>query len=144
MGYFQYLPYFFIEGDMHNLPYAGPLLNGNTLNIYHIGVALLQLPFFLLAHLFATITDYPTTGFSEPYIYSVVVSASFYGAMASFLMMKVLSKSFNVLIVIVTIVTHLLNLGCRMYTPSFFFPGSFIKYMPICLAQISKPECFWE
>jgi hypothetical protein len=121
MGYFQYLPYFFIEGDMHNLPYAGPLLNGNTLNIYHIGVALLQLPFFLLAHLFAYITDYPTTGFSEPYIYSVVVSASFYGALASFLMMKVLSKSFNVLAVMLTIIC--LTFGTNLIYYTSFEPG---------------------
>jgi hypothetical protein len=120
-GYFQYLPYFFIKGEMHKLPYARELINGNTLNIYHVGVAILQLPFFLLAHAFASFTSYPATGYSAPYIYSILVSASFYSAAASFFMMKVISRHFSTLVALVAIVCLIFGTNLIYYTS--FEPG---------------------
>ena len=118
-GYFQYLPYFFIKGEMHKLPYAREIFNGNTLNIYHVGVAILQLPFFLLAHAFASITSYPATGYSH--LYSILLSASFYGALASFFMLKVVSRHFSTLVSVVTILCLIFGTNLIYYTS--FEPG---------------------
>ena len=120
-GYYQYLPSFFIKGEMHKLPYAREIFNGNTLNIYHVGVAILQLPFFLLAHAFASITSYPATGYSQPYLYSILVSASFYGALASFFMLKVVSRHFSTLVSVVTILCLIFGTNLIYYTS--FEPG---------------------
>jgi len=45
---------------------------------YNCGVALMQAPFFLIAHQVALWYDYPITGFSEPYKIFLIIGSTFY------------------------------------------------------------------
>lgn len=83
-GYYMYNPYLFSEGSLNlNTKWAQsiqneycdsssvyqfqPVANGNELNIYHLGLAIVQMPSYLIADLFASILNYKTDGFSKPY-----------------------------------------------------------------------------
>ncbi len=82
MGYYLYLPSFFYDdiSKLHQLPYildtyhpvygfgnAFQLPNGNYLMKYSMGMSLMYLPFFGLAHLWAQVSGYAADGFSYPY-----------------------------------------------------------------------------
>ena len=82
MGYYLYLPSFFYDDirQLHQLPYilekyhpvngfsnAFQLPNGNYLMKYSMGMSLMYLPFFGIAHLWALTGNYAVDGFSFPY-----------------------------------------------------------------------------
>lgn len=89
-GYYSYLPALFIHNDIETLDstYATRISytgsedfhrhedlkrdDGKHLALYTSGVAIVQLPAFLLAHVIATLSSYPADGFSAPY--TVIVS----------------------------------------------------------------------
>ena len=77
-GYYEYLPYLFIKKDILHQHYAFPLDNGKTINKYTMGVAVLQLPFFLAAHCIALIFQLQPTGYSNIYGYGIAFATSFY------------------------------------------------------------------
>ncbi len=82
-GYYLYLPAIFIYQDLKELKFlpgiiekyqpsytpdqAYPKGEGSQVMKYSAGMALLYLPFFLIGHLVASLTDYPADGFSLPY-----------------------------------------------------------------------------
>lgn len=83
MGYYLYLPSTFIYNDITKLEFKDQILktyqpttsfyqafeveNGNYVMKYSIGLSLLMLPFFLIGHLIALVSDVPADGFSMPY-----------------------------------------------------------------------------
>jgi len=83
MGYYLYLPAAIIYKDLKKLSFKDQIIkdyhpttgfyqaflheSGNYVMKYPIGLAILYLPFFLIAHLLAIIGGYPTDGFSLPY-----------------------------------------------------------------------------
>ena len=149
-GYFQYLPYFFIEGDLQHLPYADLLPNGNALNIYHIGVAILEAPFFLAAHAYAMLFDYELTGFSTPYLLSIFVAGASYLALACYLMTKILTKYFNCLSALITVSTVFLGTNLLYYAShepgmshiySFFLFSLFLYQIEAFLERLSIKRC---
>lgn len=86
-GYYAWLPALFIYQDVHfgffesvEKTYATPqtyfdyrlTCKGNTINKYPVGVAIMQAPFFLAAHLISIITNNKTDGYS--YWYPVFIS----------------------------------------------------------------------
>jgi hypothetical protein len=91
-GYYSYLPAVFIYKDLNfgffkeieqekyydtNLYYdyrAG--FKDKVINKYYAGTALLQMPFFLVAHWLNT--NYDADGYSKPYMVSITVAALFY------------------------------------------------------------------
>jgi len=93
-GYYAYLPATFIYHDLNfgffdeieKEKYYNPNTyydyrsgsNNKVINKYYAGTALAELPFFLVAHLYATVTDSVADGFSKPYMVSVSVAALFY------------------------------------------------------------------
>ncbi|MFC1711801.1 hypothetical protein ACFLZ1_04425 [Patescibacteria group bacterium] len=92
-GYYAYLPAFLIykdydmdKSDIYH-PESGSLefpaiyLNPNTgkhMSKYPIGVSVLLLPFFILAHILALVFNFPQTGFSLIYQYVVGLAGLFY------------------------------------------------------------------
>jgi ABC-type multidrug transport system fused ATPase/permease subunit len=104
-GYYFYLPAFFIYNDPLHLSFAPYILetyqptsyfyqayklpDGNWVMSYTMGVAMLQMPFFIIAHLIALLAGFPTDGFSVPYQFMMYVSGVFY----SFLGIIFLSKA---------------------------------------------------
>ena len=135
-GYYGYLPAIFIYHDLDDisdsymarfeyhdvqplLPGPGGELpiaeNGHRIIKYTCGVAILQLPFFLVGHVWATVSSaYPTDGFSFPYIFSVLLGNLVYlflGLYALFRLLTAIANekmAFWVLLVAV-LGTHLFN-----------------------------------
>ncbi|MBL4736203.1 MAG: hypothetical protein JKY18_12860 [Flavobacteriales bacterium] len=151
-GYFQYLPYFFIKGDLHRLPYAIGLPNGNTLNLYHIGVAILQAPFFLLAHLYALLFNIEPTGFTRPYLLSIFVAAASYLSIACYMLTVVISKNFGRLVAIISVSLILLATNLLYYSSheagmshvySFFLFTLFISNLDKCLKNLSAKRSIY-
>ncbi|MEM9983990.1 MAG: hypothetical protein AAF804_02750, partial [Bacteroidota bacterium] len=63
---------------------------------YPMGVSFFFLPFFFLAHLFASISDlYLADGFSLPYQFAVSMAAIFYSVLGLFILRRVLLRFFD-------------------------------------------------
>lgn len=93
LGYYAYLPAIIIHQDLswestalaaqpyYNRDIRGDFLNRidqKGINKYFPGIALLWLPFFLLAHFLSFLLDINPDGFSLLYQYSIAVAAVFY------------------------------------------------------------------
>ena len=112
-GYYQYLPGLFIDHDLKNLVYGARLENGNMLNIFHIGVAILQLPFFFLADLLAGPLGYKTDGYSPIYMYSLGVGAAVYLGLGVYFLQQFLLRYFSLGTVVTTVL--ILFFGTNLY-----------------------------
>jgi len=105
LGYYMYLPAIFIYGDYTQLAWkddieqtyqlagdrfyqANKVENGNYVFKYYGGAAIMQVPFFACAHLYAKISPYPADGFSKPYQVAVIFSAIFY-AILGFILLRI-------------------------------------------------------
>lgn len=83
-GYYWYLPSVFIYHDLKEQKFKDSILqkyqftgtefqqgsqlpNGNYVLKYSLGMAIMYVPFFAVAHIIAPFTDYPADGFSQPY-----------------------------------------------------------------------------
>ncbi|HLO70030.1 MAG TPA: hypothetical protein VK167_04125, partial [Flavipsychrobacter sp.] len=112
LGYYMYLPGIFIYHDIDKLEWmpaidakygmtggsfyqAEKLEDGNYVDKYLGGVAIMQLPFFAGAHFVAQQYGYPTDGFSPPYQYTVAFAAIFYALLGLFLLRRFLLKYFD-------------------------------------------------
>lgn len=111
-GYYMYVPSTFIYHDHTELKWvetmdekysltggelyqADKFKNGNYVNKYLGGVAILQTPLFAIAHLVAWFSGYPMDGFSAPYQYSIAYGALLYVFLALLLMRKILLRYYN-------------------------------------------------
>lgn len=121
MGYYMYLPSILIYNDYKQLNWvpaveeqyhvlgngqlyqAGKAPNGNYFYKYLGGVALLQLPFFTIAHFAAPSLGYPPDGFSPPYQWAVGIAALFYAMLGIVVLRRVLKKYFDDSIVAATL-----------------------------------------
>ena len=96
-GYYAYLPAIFIYNDIFmnftrdNIPWCdfmsisfNILPNGQLFDKYPIGIALMQLPFFLITHLFTSVTKIASAdGYSMPYQISAGFCAFVYWTIGS-------------------------------------------------------------
>lgn len=97
-GYYIYLPAVFIHGGFENVPCVngcgqiegphGPVL----FTKYTYGVALLESPFFLVAHTIAPLFGHERDGRSLPYAWGVAIAAIFYMLCGLALLSKVLAE----------------------------------------------------
>lgn len=110
-GYYAWLPAFFIYNDLHfdffnqiekekyfseELYYDyRVVVNNKTTNKYFVGTALLQAPFFLVAHFISNITHNDTDGYSKWYAVFINMAAIFY-ALAGLLFANQLLKTFSI------------------------------------------------
>jgi len=111
MGYYLYLPSAFIYKDLKQLSFKDKILEtyrptsdfyqaflhegGNYVMKYPIGMAILYSPFFGLAHLAATIFDYPTDGFSLPYQIGISWGSMFVAFLGLWMMRRLLRPYFS-------------------------------------------------
>jgi len=113
LAYYLYLPFTFIYGDpgisdqtivqsifeTYNpsgaFYQAFALPNGNWSPMYTLGMAILYLPFFLIAHVWALLSDYPADGFSFPYQFIIANGVMVYIIAGIFMIRKVLLKFFT-------------------------------------------------
>lgn len=93
-GYYAYLPAVFIYNDLNygffetveNTKYYSEdryfhyrfEYNGRMVNKYYAGTAVLQIPFFLVGHLWASWSGYDTDGYSRPYWIMINIAAILY------------------------------------------------------------------
>lgn len=97
-GYYIYLPAIFIHGGFEDLP----CINGcttvetatgpQTFTKYTYGVALLQTPFFLVAHALAPVFGEERDGRGRIYVWSVLIAAVFYMLAGILVLFKLLSE----------------------------------------------------
>lgn len=94
-GYYQYLPSLFIKNDLIHMGYAIPLDNGMMFNKYTCGVAILEMPFFLVTHLFVKIFGDTASGYTSVYGMSIWFAACTYAYLGLVLLFRFLRNWFN-------------------------------------------------
>jgi hypothetical protein len=93
LGYYQFLPAAFLAGDLRGLPWVHVLEDGSRLSLFTIGVALLQLPFFLLGHVCAWIAGAARDGYSAPYAVAQLLGTATYVALGAHAILRLLLRS---------------------------------------------------
>jgi hypothetical protein len=111
-GYYAYLPAVFIYQSFEDLPIRSPyqfprLPETNRINLKTTcGVAMLEAPFFGVAHLIARngwFRTKDTTGFGKPYSDALIVCAIFYLSMAFLLLRQLLRQQLPAWVVALTL-----------------------------------------
>lgn len=120
-GYYAYLPATLIYHDCTRLNWLDSIDtkykvtggngwqamkadNGNYVFKYLGGVAIMQLPFFAVAHFMAPHLGYPANGFSPPYQYALGYGVILYGLLALLALRRVLLVYFSDLSVALTLI----------------------------------------
>ena len=129
-GYYLYLPATFIYDDLWGLEFKEDIFtkyqpagdfhhavqqpSGAWVMKYPIGMALMYLPFFLLGHLGALLSNYPADGFSFPYQFAISMGSLIYAFIGLALSRKLLLKytdelSTAIALAIIALATNYLN-----------------------------------
>lgn len=115
VSYYAYLPAGLIFHDLNfnftkSLPegFKGKIWvetapNGKPILRMTMGLAILWLPFFVLAHLYAKIAGFEALGYSLPYSFSIFAAAIFYLLIGLIYLRKTLLKYFSEVITGITI-----------------------------------------
>lgn len=150
-GYYAYLPAKFIYHDLDSLHRtvakryeyavnhgpapdnplgvheAHPVENGRQVFKYTMGVAILQIPFFLMAHVLAQMSSYPADGYSLPYLFLILFSGTCFSLLGLFFVRKVLLNYFSD--TVTAIVLLAVGLGTNLYYFSVLNPGMSHAYL---------------
>lgn len=122
-GYYAYLPAVFIYHDLNfgffekkempDTKEPNPFYdyraysNGHTINKYFCGTAVMQLPFFLAAHLIAIISGGQSDGYAPIYPIFIQIATIFYFILGLWLLNKLLSlykfSKTNIIIVLIAV-----------------------------------------
>ncbi|MBK9146836.1 MAG: hypothetical protein IPM12_03330 [Flavobacteriales bacterium] len=94
LGYYQWLPSLLIDGDWSRMYWTYQQESGIWISLFTIGVAVLELPFFLLGHWAAWTFGYDLNGFSSPYGVAIMLGTSLYAAAGCVLTFK-LARRFS-------------------------------------------------
>ena len=161
MGYYAYLPMTFIHHDFKTLrlqtfhrtknmadhrdenytPETMPdrwipgvvAPNGNHVNIYTCGVAMLQLPFFTIAHILAQPLGFVADGYSLPYRFMLLLGNVFYVMLGLWFLRKILRGYFSELITSLTLAIVMLTTNLYYFTA---FNGFMAHSYVFCLVAI--------
>lgn len=96
-GYYQYLPYVLLK-DKESIKHMGWTIeykNGNRLNAFTCGVAIMQLPFFVVAHGISKYLELETSGYTSVYFTSVFFATLFYVLLGLIFLYKTLLRFFK-------------------------------------------------
>ncbi len=79
-GYYQYLPYVLLKDreEISQMRWAKPYGDDKKLNVFTCGVAIMQLPFFVVAHGITKYLELEATGYGPVYFTSVFIATMFY------------------------------------------------------------------
>jgi len=144
-GYYTHLPQIFIYQDFgfsedpqfiesyKNQNYYEPETwylaegrNGNSISKFPIGVAVMELPFFLTAHLFSYVLGYPTNGYSFLYKLFFIISNVSYSLLGLFIIRRVLLNWFTPFIS--SLGTAIIGLSTNLLFYSFVICGMSHNY----------------
>jgi hypothetical protein len=95
LGYYQWLPAAFITGDFNLMPWTHWIAWDKGISLFTCGVAVLQLPFFLLAQLGVWIFGYPGTGYTPAHVVALMASTATYAGLGSVLAFKLARRFSN-------------------------------------------------
>jgi hypothetical protein len=141
LGYYTYLPAVFIHNDIDNLDlttfhrvktalkikqlnevpagfHTGNIVDGKRLIQYTSGIAILQMPFFCIAHAIAKPLGYEADGYSQPYKTVLFFGNIFYVMLGLWYVRKILSLhswGFDFSELIVSLVLFLLVFATNLY-----------------------------
>lgn len=128
-GYYVYLPAIFIYQDLERLSFVDqmseqfdrkyflyPGANGGYMTKYTPGMAILELPFFVVAHFIAPFTGFEADGYSPPYRLAIALSTLFYTFLGLWLLGKLLERYFSPTTVSVTVLTILFGTNLLFYS----------------------------
>ena len=121
LGYYQWLPALLIEGRLDAMPWTYVLENGQGLSLFNMGVALLQLPFFLIGHAWALVSGAEANGWSAPYAVAQFAAAAFYLALGCLFVFRALRRYHDERTALWT--TTMLYLGTNLFYYASFEPG---------------------
>ena len=121
LGYYQWLPATFINQDHDRMYWCHQMENGKWISLFTCGVAVLQLPFFAIGHLFANCFDYPLNGFSSPYGVMFMSGAAVYAGAGCVLAFKLARRFTSTLPALAA--TVLLYAGTNLFYYSVYEPG---------------------
>lgn len=96
-GYFQYLVHFFTRdwSTFDTMRWTIPYGEGKTLSVFTCGVAILWMPFFLLAHLISIFFGLDTGGYANMYYGFMLVAGIVYTYIGLVFMYKFLREFFD-------------------------------------------------
>ena len=160
VSYYAYLPAVFIYKDLSfnfvsELPddFPGDIWthtspNGKQTLKLTMGVAVLNLPFFVLAHIAAMVFKIDPNGYSTPYQLSILFAAIFYLFLAMLFIRNTLLRYFSDLVVSITL--FIIVLGTNLYYYSVVEPGMshvysfflFSGFLYFTINWYSKPSWF--
>ncbi len=120
-GYYEYLPFYFIFHDITHICYAVPVAGGMTFDKYPCGVALLEMPFFLVAHLYNQIFGFIDDGVTSVYGMSIWIAAVFYVYAGLVMLFNILRKWFSRWASFITVLV--LFYGTNLFYYTLFNPG---------------------
>ena len=126
-GYYVYLPATFnYQYNPHLFPDTMDARTGNGFGLhmetnkvftkYTYGVALLEMPFYLIAQTIAPALGYPADGFSAPYHWALDISAAFYLTVALAFLFSILSTLYSRKAARLTLFTIVLATNLYYYT----------------------------
>jgi hypothetical protein len=142
-SYYTYLPSFFIRHDVtlgfldtdKETPFNNLWFSTSDLGIrftkMSIGWALMNLPFFLLAHAGAILFNFNADGFSMPYGFAICMTTLFYVSAALVLLRKLLLKYFSEIAASLTLLAIVFATNLYHYTvfePAMTHPLSFFLF----------------
>ncbi len=114
-GYYQYLPWTFVKENPLGQPYAVWLDNGYTLNKYTMGVAILESPFFFLAHEYSKWKKIEATGYTSTYGHFIAAGTNIYLFISFCVLFSLLVKQFSKQIALLSIVAVYLGTNLFYY-----------------------------
>lgn len=106
LGYYQWLPAVFVTGDFDLMPWTHLLTETKAISLFTCGVAVLELPFYLLAQWCTWIFGYPATGYNPANMVCMMAAAATYagaGAVLSFKLARRFSNTPAALLAVVSI-----------------------------------------
>lgn len=111
------------------------LENGKKINRYSIGLAVMELPFFLISHFINTyFLDYPADGYSLPYQYGGIISNLFWALMGLIVLRKFLLRYFSDTITAATLLA--VAFGTNFYHYVMFAQGMTHPYSFFLFAMV--------
>ncbi len=141
LGYFQYLPAFFIHHDLaHAQKYAYTLPNGMLFNKYTCGVAYLQAPFYGIADCYLYLTGQKATGYTAVHGFFISLGALFYAFTGLLLLFYMLRKQFSTIVSWLVVISVFYATNLTYYTLAESAMSHVYSFFLIMLFIFKVPE----
>lgn len=151
-GYYKYLPALFIHHDLYHVYENDENKAKGIHNKYPIGVAIFEMPLFLVAHGYCAVTHaYPQDGYSVPYQVAGIASNILWVLLGLILVRLSLSRFFSD--TVIAIVLLCIAFGTNLYTytvfdigmshPYSFFLFAGVLYCTERLYATTRPRYFY-